>query len=248
LLTLPNGERIAFEDNVNFIFETHDLRWASPATISRMGMMFLSNEDINTKSLVDHWIRSLPEDRRELFQRLFEEKFEKCLNLLWKNENNMVVETTRVGTIKNVLSFLKEVQNKEEFQFRVSQGVLSNISIAKHADVLKELNSIFGNELKSLDYQIANGRLEPLQYNPDGKIIITDDSIPCVRTVKTLSKIEMIKCWVKNNQPFIVAGSEGCGKEMVIQQAFNSIRNDVRLKQAIIHCNSQINAKQIIDK
>lgn len=149
LLTLPNGERIAFEDNVNFIFETHDLRWASPATISRMGMMFLSNEDINTKSLVDHWIRSLPEDRRELFQQLFEEKFEKCLNLLWKNENNMVVETTRVGTIKNVLSFLKEVQNKEEFQFRVSQGVLSNISIAKHADVLKELNSIFVNELKS---------------------------------------------------------------------------------------------------
>jgi dynein heavy chain 2 len=149
LLTLPNGERIAFEDNVNFIFETHDLRWASPATISRMGMMFLSNEDINTKSLVDHWIRSLPEDRRELFQQLFEEKFEKCLNLLWKNENNMVVETTRVGTIKNVLSFLKEVQNKEEFQFRVSQGVLSNISIAKHTDVLKELNSIFGNELKS---------------------------------------------------------------------------------------------------
>jgi dynein heavy chain 2 len=78
--------------------------------------------------------------------------------------------------------------------------------------------------------------------------MITDDSIPCVRTVKTLSKIEMIKCWVKNNQPFIVAGSEGCGKEMVIQQAFNSIQNDVRLKQAIIHCNSQINAKQIIDK
>jgi dynein heavy chain 2 len=26
LLTLPNGERIAFGDNVNFIFETHDLR------------------------------------------------------------------------------------------------------------------------------------------------------------------------------------------------------------------------------
>ena len=34
LLTLPNGERIAFGDNVNFLFETHDLRFASPATVS----------------------------------------------------------------------------------------------------------------------------------------------------------------------------------------------------------------------
>ena len=37
LLTLPNGERISFGPNVNFLFETHDLRFASPATVSRMG-------------------------------------------------------------------------------------------------------------------------------------------------------------------------------------------------------------------
>lgn len=37
LLTLPNGERISFGNNVNFVFETHDLRFASPATVSRMG-------------------------------------------------------------------------------------------------------------------------------------------------------------------------------------------------------------------
>lgn len=37
LLTLPNGERINFGNNVNFVFETHDLKFASPATVSRMG-------------------------------------------------------------------------------------------------------------------------------------------------------------------------------------------------------------------
>ena len=49
LLTLPNGERISFGNNVNFLFETHDLRFASPATVSRMGMIFLSDEDIDVK-------------------------------------------------------------------------------------------------------------------------------------------------------------------------------------------------------
>jgi dynein heavy chain 2 len=38
---MPSGERIQFGPNVNFLFETHDLSCASPATISRMGMIFL---------------------------------------------------------------------------------------------------------------------------------------------------------------------------------------------------------------
>jgi len=39
LLTLPSGWRIKFGPNVNFLFETHDLSFASPATVSRMGMI-----------------------------------------------------------------------------------------------------------------------------------------------------------------------------------------------------------------
>jgi dynein heavy chain 2 len=49
LLTMPNGERIQFGPNVNFLFETHNLACASPATISRMGMIFLSEEDLDIK-------------------------------------------------------------------------------------------------------------------------------------------------------------------------------------------------------
>lgn len=41
LLTLPSGWRIQFGPNVNFLFETSDLLHASPATVSRMGIIFL---------------------------------------------------------------------------------------------------------------------------------------------------------------------------------------------------------------
>lgn len=56
LLTLPTGERIAFGSNVNFIFETDNLIYASPATVSRMGMIFLNNEDIELDKVVGKWI------------------------------------------------------------------------------------------------------------------------------------------------------------------------------------------------
>ena len=56
LLTLPTGERIAFGSNVNFIFETDNLVYASPATVSRMGMIFLNNEDIELEKVVGKWV------------------------------------------------------------------------------------------------------------------------------------------------------------------------------------------------
>jgi len=57
LLTLPTGERISFGDNVNFIFETNDLKYASPATVSRMGMIFMSEEDVDVNRLVKSWLK-----------------------------------------------------------------------------------------------------------------------------------------------------------------------------------------------
>ena len=59
LLTLPTGERISFGSNVNFIFETSDLQYASPATVSRMGMIFLNNEDMQVKSVVNKVINQM---------------------------------------------------------------------------------------------------------------------------------------------------------------------------------------------
>lgn len=62
LLTLPNGERISFGDNVNFIFETNDLRFASPATVSRLGMIFLSEEDVDVDRITISWVGKQPEN------------------------------------------------------------------------------------------------------------------------------------------------------------------------------------------
>ncbi|WP_411023840.1 AAA family ATPase, partial [Salmonella sp. s51228] len=56
ILTLPSGERIQFGHNINFLFETHDLHNASPATISRMGMIFLNEEDIDFNALIKKWL------------------------------------------------------------------------------------------------------------------------------------------------------------------------------------------------
>jgi dynein heavy chain 2 len=75
LLTMPTGERIRFGPNVNFLFETDDLSCASPATISRMGMIFLSDEDTDVKAIVDSWLQKEPEETRSYTDKLINQYF-----------------------------------------------------------------------------------------------------------------------------------------------------------------------------
>ncbi|KAL4829789.1 hypothetical protein H8958_009079 [Nasalis larvatus] len=84
LLTMPSGERIQFGPNVNFVFETHDLSCASPATISRMGMIFLSDEETDLNSLIKSWLRNQPAEYRNNLDNWIGDYFEKALQWLLK--------------------------------------------------------------------------------------------------------------------------------------------------------------------
>ena len=46
LLTLASGDRISMTDNVKIMFETESLANASPATVSRAGIIYVSETDL----------------------------------------------------------------------------------------------------------------------------------------------------------------------------------------------------------
>lgn len=56
IFTLPNGEHISLPLNVKLIFETDSLKHATPATVSRCGMIFFSNTLIGYKNIFDSLI------------------------------------------------------------------------------------------------------------------------------------------------------------------------------------------------
>ena len=50
-LCLTNGETIKLTDEMNIIFEVEDLLEASPATVSRCGMVYLEVKDLGWEAI-----------------------------------------------------------------------------------------------------------------------------------------------------------------------------------------------------
>ena len=57
LLTLPNGERIRLQPYVKLIIEVFDLQYASPATISRTGMVYIDPKNLGFRPYYVRWVK-----------------------------------------------------------------------------------------------------------------------------------------------------------------------------------------------
>ncbi|KAJ3349859.1 Dynein heavy chain 10, axonemal [Entophlyctis luteolus] len=58
LLTLPNGERIRLQKHVALLFEVGDLQYASPATVSRCGMVYMDPKNLGYRPYFLKWSNS----------------------------------------------------------------------------------------------------------------------------------------------------------------------------------------------
>jgi hypothetical protein len=69
MLCLANGERIRLKSSMRLVFEVQDLEKASPATVSRLGVVYFAPESVGWAALIQSWIQvnvSLPPFRRRV--------------------------------------------------------------------------------------------------------------------------------------------------------------------------------------
>ncbi|XP_066546047.1 dynein axonemal heavy chain 10 [Amia ocellicauda] len=72
LLTLANGERIRLQAHCALLFEVGDLQYASPATVSRCGMVFVDPKNLRFKPYWQKWVNNRQAKEQVVLNTLFE--------------------------------------------------------------------------------------------------------------------------------------------------------------------------------
>ena len=258
LLTMPNGERIQFGTNVNFVFETDHLRFASPATISRLTIIFLSEEDVDVKPLVTSWILKQPEDQQARLESWFDELFYRALDWLYKGNHELAIETTRMGMVSNVLGHLVQEEHgpgltKQNFLLAICRGFGGNVSEDDRNILTREAfrwaNENIPDPSQPLHCQVVESLIVGYQASMDE---ITLEAVqrasvlpPLVPTATVLRNMDLFATWLAQEQPFIVSGPEGSGKNLLIRHAIQRLQNesDTALNVAVLNCNAQTTSK-----
>ncbi|XP_057658316.1 dynein axonemal heavy chain 6 isoform X1 [Diorhabda carinulata] len=90
MLCLANSERIKLTQWVHMVFEVQDLAQASPATVSRCGMVYVDSEEIKWFPYVKSWINRISEnlltqEMKEYILQLFDYAVEKGFRFVKKH-------------------------------------------------------------------------------------------------------------------------------------------------------------------
>ena len=70
VLTLVSNERIPLSKAMRMVFEISAIDNASPATVSRAGMLYINDTDVGWRPFVDSWLAALPEELHHVKPKL----------------------------------------------------------------------------------------------------------------------------------------------------------------------------------
>ncbi|XP_025054886.1 dynein heavy chain 6, axonemal [Alligator sinensis] len=177
MLCLANSERIKLTPFIHMMFEVQDLKVASPATVSRCGMVYIDPEELKWIPYVKTWIATLAnklnEDTKEYLFNLFCRYVEDTLKFVNKKCSQAIpqVDISKVSTLCCLLESL--LLGKGGPDLKMEQLKLNTIVCQTFAFCL--LWSLGGNLTENNWDAFDTFLRQQFEDNPDAKLPSSGD-------------------------------------------------------------------------
>ncbi|XP_052080869.1 dynein axonemal heavy chain 7-like isoform X1 [Mytilus californianus] len=138
-LCLMSGEIIQLAPTTNLMFEPMDLEVASPATVSRCGMIYMEPQTLGWRPIVKSWLNDLPKSLSEMHRSTVNDMFERFvdagLQLVRKGGIKELSPTTDTSMVKGLMNLMDCLMDEFQDETKIAQ--------MEEREIMSWLESIF---------------------------------------------------------------------------------------------------------
>ncbi|XP_037533396.1 dynein heavy chain 2, axonemal [Nematolebias whitei] len=249
VLTLINGERISMPEQVSLLFEVENLAMASPATVSRCGMVYNDYVDLGWRPFVQSWLEKRHKAEVEHLKIFFEKYLESTLNFKRTNCKELI-PTTELNGVTSLCRLYDSLatpssgvnpSDKENlgrvvelwFVFSLIWSICASVDEdgrGKMDNFLREMEGTFPVKETVYEYYV-----DPKNHT----WISFEDQLPkgwrynaaapfykiMVPTVDTVRYNLLVKALVMSQYPVLLTGPVGTGKTSLAQSVLQELDN-----------------------
>jgi dynein heavy chain len=258
VLTLVSNERIPLTPSMRMIFEISSLKNATPATVSRAGIIFVDENVIGWKCYVERWASEFEPPEKGLTMKKFFDKYVGTIAaIISDNKLQGVAHINTPASVQTICCLMDgfiaenplvgdEAVLENVFLYSAVWafgGVLDEPSKARFSGLWysafpytpipktnqDQVFNYFYNA-KTKTWALWNTRVP--EFSPMGEISFTNIVVPTEELVKLSSFVDSI---AKRKRPVLLVGQVGTGKTTLMKEWLKN--NEEFFNRCTINCN-----------
>ncbi|KAJ7345633.1 hypothetical protein JRQ81_001583, partial [Phrynocephalus forsythii] len=252
VLTLASNERISLTLSMRLVFEISHLRAATPATVSRAGILYVNTQDLGWNPYVTSWIETRKaQSERANLTILFDKYVPYCLEQVRCNLKTItpVPESSMVQTLCSLLDCLLTTENtppdspRELYEIYFAFASVWAFGGALLQDQLIDYRMEFSRwwikEMRTVKFP-SQGTVFDYFIDPETKkFTLWSEKIPSlemepdvplqtvlIHTSETIRLRYFVDLLLEKGQPIMLVGNAGVGKTVLMTDTFTKLSEE----------------------